>query len=110
MGGRFDRRAGAAGILERAAKSGIALGSTDYALLQSRLERRPEPKLLPAWIHMVEGLCEHMTPEQVRALRVDLIGRARTIASASGGFLGVGKVSATEADMIQQLESAFGRK
>jgi hypothetical protein len=57
---------------------------------------------------MVEGLCEHMTPEQVRALRVDLIERARAI--ASGGFLGVGKVSATEADMIQQLESAFGRK
>ena len=97
-------------ILARAEKSGIASGSTDHALLQSWLERRPEPKLLSAWIHMVEGLCEHMTPEQVRALRTDLIERARAIASASGGLLGVGKVSAAEADMIQQLESAFGRK
>jgi len=59
---------------------------------------------------MVEGLCEHMTPEQVRAPRVDLIERARAIASASGGLLGVGKVSETEAGMIQQLESAFGRQ
>ena len=97
-------------ILERAEKSGIAVGSADHALLQSWLERRPEPKLLSAWIHMVEGLCEHMTPEQVRALRADLIERARAIASASGGVLGVGKVSAAEADMIRQLESAFGRK
>jgi hypothetical protein len=97
-------------ILGRAEKSGIALGSTDHALLQSWLERRPEPKLLSAWTHMVEGLCEHMTPEQVRALRAELIERARAIASASGGLLGVGKVSAAEADMIHQLESAFGRK
>ena len=60
---------------------------------------------------MVEGLCEHMTPEQVRALRSDLIERARAIASASGGLLGVGKVSAAQADMIHQLESAsFGGK
>lgn len=97
-------------ILERAEKSGLAPGSTDHALLQSWLERRPDSKLLSAWIHMVEGLCEHMTPDQVRALRADLIERARSIASASGGLLGVGKVSAAEADMIQQLESAFGGK
>ena len=97
-------------ILERAEKSGLAPGSTDHALLQSWLERRPDPKLLSAWIHMVEGLCEHMTPEQVRTLRTDLIERARSIASASGGLLGVGKVSAAEADMIQQLESAFDGK
>jgi hypothetical protein len=97
-------------ILARAGTSGLAAGSPSQALLQTWLERRPEPKLLSAWTHMVEGLCEHMTPEQVRALRADLIERARAIASASGGLLGVGKVSAAEADMIHQLESAFGRK
>ena len=90
-------------ILERAEKSDIAPSSTDHSLLQSWLERRPDPKLLSAWIHM--------TPEQVRALRSDLIERARAIASASRGLLGVGKVSAAEADMIHQLESAsFGGK
>ena len=97
-------------ILERAEKSDIAPSSTDHSLLQSWLERRPDPKLLSAWIHMVEGLCEHMTPEQVRALRSDPIERARAIASASGGLLGVGTVSAAEADMIHQLESTFGGK
>jgi hypothetical protein len=94
-------------VLERAEKSGIAPGSSDHALLESWLERRPEPKLLTAWIQMVRGLREHMTPEQAAALRDGLIERAKAIASASGGVLGVGKVSAAEADMIQQLESAF---
>lgn len=98
------------GILERAEKSGIVLGSPDHVLLQSWLERKPEPKLLSAWVHLVEGLRENMAPEQVRALREDLIERARAVASVSGGLLGVGKVSVAEADMIQQLESAFGRK
>jgi hypothetical protein len=96
-------------ILERAGQSGVVPGSTDYALLESWLERRPEPKLLTAWIHMVEGICEHMTPEQVETLRAGLVERTQAIASASGGFLGVGKVSAAEADMIRQLESPFRR-
>ena len=56
---------------------------------------------------MVRGLREHMTPPQVESLRAGLIERAQAIAGASGGVLGVGKVSGAEADMIQQLESAF---
>ena len=94
-------------ILARAGTSGLAAGSPSQALLQTWLERRPEPKLLSAWIQMVKGLSEHMTPEQVRVLRADLIERARAIASASGGLLGVGKVSAAETDMIKRLEAAF---
>jgi hypothetical protein len=94
-------------VLERAEKSGITPGSTDHALLESWLERRPEPRLLSAWIQMVRGLREHMTPEQAETLRASLIERAQAIASASGGVLGLGKVSGAEADMIQQLESAF---
>jgi hypothetical protein len=48
-----------------------------------------------------------MTPEQAETLRASLSERAQAIASASGGVLGLGKVSGAEADMIQQLESAF---
>jgi hypothetical protein len=94
-------------ILARAGTSGLAAGSPSQALLQTWLERRPEPKLLSAWIQMVKGLSEHMTPEQILVLRGDLIERARAVASASGGLLGVGKVSAAETDMIKRLEAAF---
>jgi hypothetical protein len=94
-------------ILERAAKSGVTPGSTSYDLLKGWLERRPEPRLLTAWIHMVQGINENLTPEQVEALRGGLVERARAVASASGGVLGVGKISSAEAEMIRQLESAF---
>jgi hypothetical protein len=97
-------------ILDRAAKSGVTPGSPGHDLLKSWLERRPEPRLLTAWIQMVQGLNENLTPEQVEALRAGLVERARAVASASGGVLGVGKISSAEAEMIRQLESAFRTK
>jgi hypothetical protein len=97
-------------ILDRAAKSGVTSGSVSYDLLKSWLERRPEPRLLTAWIHMVQGINENLPPEQVEALRAGLVERSRAVASASGGVLGVGKISSAEAEMIDQLESAFRTK
>jgi len=104
--GSIDEREKRA-ILERAEKSGIAPSSTDHDLLQSWLERRPEPRLLTAWTHMVQGLRESLTPEQVESLRADLVERAQAVARASGGLLGMGRVSSAEAEMIRQLEAAF---
>jgi hypothetical protein len=94
-------------ILDRVEASGIARGSTGYDLLLSCLEHKPEPRLLTSWRHMVEGLCEHMTADEVAALRAGLVERARAIAKASGGLLGVGAISAAESEMIRQLEAAF---
>ena len=50
-----------------------------------------------------------VTPGSVSCdlLRAGLVERARAVASASGGVLGVGKISSAEAEMIRQLESAF---
>jgi|RhiMetdeSRZDD1v2_1073273.scaffolds.fasta_scaffold745001_2 hypothetical protein len=97
-------------ILKRAEEAGVLPGSPVHDLLKSWLERRPEPKLLAAWTHMVEGICEHLTPEQVDGLRTGLVERAQTIAMASGGLLGMGGVSRAEQEMIQTLAAAFRRK
>src|SRR5262245_13363056 len=97
-------------ILDRAAKSGVTPGSGSYDLLKSWLERRPEPRLLTAWIHMIQGISESLTAEQVEALRADLVERVGAVAGASGGVLGMGKISSAEAEMIRQLESAFRTK
>jgi hypothetical protein len=97
-------------ILDRAAKSGVTPGSSNHDLLKSWLERRPEPRLLTAWIHMVQGINENLTAEQVEALRAGLVERVQAVARASGGVLGVSKVSSAEAEMIRQLESAFRTK
>ena len=97
-------------ILDRAAKSGVTPGSSSYDLLKSWLERRPEARLLTAWTQMVEGISENLTAEQVEALRAGLVERARAVAGASGGVLGMGKISSAETEMIRRLESAFRTK
>jgi hypothetical protein len=99
-----ERRA----ILDRARDSGIAPGSTEHTLLEAWLDRRPEPKLLTAWTHMVQGMAEQLGPDGTARLKASLLERARAVAAASGGVLGVGsKVSSAEAAMLAQLESAF---
>ena len=99
-----ERRA----VLDRARDSGIAPGSTAQALLESWLERRPDPKLLDAWTHMVRGISDQLGADDAARLKAGLLDQARAVAGASGGVLGMGaKVSGAEAAMLAQLEAAF---
>lgn len=99
-----------ASILAHARTKGFAQGSTEYALLETWLETRPEPRFLAAWTELVRGLCERLSTEQVTALRHTLIERARMVARASGGILGLGKMSIAEKSMLEKLERAFDRR
>lgn len=99
-----ERRA----ILDRTGDSGVARGSAEYALLEAWLDRRPDPKLLTAWTHLVQGMCEQLGPDEAARLKAGLLERARAVAGASGGVLGIGsKVSNIEAAVLAQLEVAF---
>lgn len=99
-----ERRA----ILDRAGDSGVAPESTEYALLEAWLDRRPDPKLLTAWMTLVQGMCEQLGPDGAARLKASLLERARTVAGASGGVFGMGsKVSNAEAAVLEQLEAAF---
>lgn len=99
-----ERRA----ILDRAGDSGVARGSTEYALLEAWLDRQPDSKLLTAWTYLVQGMCEHLGPDGAARLKEGLLERARTVASASGGVFGIGsRVSDAEAAVLAQLEATF---
>jgi len=87
--GSLDARERSA-ILERFDETEFAPGSPARALLEGWLTRKPEPKLMNAWTHLVTGLAEQMTREEVAALKKGLLERARAVAGASGGFPGSG--------------------
>lgn len=107
--GTLDAKERAA-VMEHARESGFKPGSIELALLEAWLERRPEASLLTAWTHMVQGLCEELAPPEVAKLRSSLLDRARAVAGASGGVMGLGsKVSKPEAAMLAKLEKAFDR-
>jgi hypothetical protein len=95
-------------LLTGAEAAGVAPGSVEASLLEAWSKRRPEPKLLTAWIHLVQGMCENLAPDDVAKLKSGLLEKARSVARASGGTLGLGsKVSASESRMLEQLEQAF---
>ncbi len=106
--GRIEDKERAA-IMEASAQGGLIKGSPDYQILDRWLSHRPEPSLLEAWTHYVQGLCEQMAPEEREGLRRDLIDRARRVAAAAGSFLGLtSPISQAEQRMLDQLDAAFG--
>ncbi len=105
--GKIDEKEKKA-VLEAACKSFIPKDSVDFNLLRCWLEHKPDSKLLEAWVHYMKGLCEKLSDTEKDALKKDLIGHARAVAQAAGGFLGLGsKISKTEEQMLVQLEAVF---
>jgi hypothetical protein len=95
-------------IIQAATSIGVPTDGPGYALLQAWLEHKPPTKLLHTWETYTTALVATLTPEQREGMKSDIIGRARAVAQAAGGFLGLGpKVSAAEAQILERLEKAF---
>jgi hypothetical protein len=94
-------------VLEFARQQGIPEGSVVGELLGRWLEQRPEPALLAAWQLYIEALCERLSAHQRQHLKDELLRNVRAAAEASGGFLGIGKISSAEKAVLAKLESSF---
>ncbi len=98
-----------AAVLHAAEENGVEKGSSSHDMLEAWLSQRPHPDLLETWKAYVAALCQQLSAAEKQALRSDLLTRARTVAEATGGFLGLGrKVSAAEEALLGTLERAFG--
>ena len=99
-----ERRA----VLDVAAGSGMAPGSVDYALLEAWLAHRPASAMLEAWVLYIQGLSEALTKDEREAMRTQLMSRARLVADAAGGFLGLTpKTSRDEKGVLARMNAAF---
>ena len=94
-------------VMSAAVEVGIESGSRASELLATWLAYQPSPKLLEGWLAYMEVLREALGPQQRADLKADIAGRARRVAEAAGGILGLGAVSAKEADMLERIEGAF---
>jgi len=94
-------------ILHAAEDSGISKDSTAHKLLENWLDSEPEDGLFTAWRDYVGALCEVMGEDDGTRLKQELMGRARTVAEAAGGFLGLARISAEEHKVLEQLEQAL---
>lgn len=95
-------------ITGAAAESGIAAGTASRVILDSWLVVAPEPALLDAWLDYVGDLRPRLGAEALTTLREQTLGRARAVAEAAGGYLGIGPhVSHEEAAILGRIAAAF---
>lgn len=96
-------------ILQGAHGKGLEQGSDGYELLQSWLKKRPDTGLLEAWEGYIKALASQLNDEQNKLLKNQIVGFAKMVAAAAGGFLGIGKVSSEEEKILARIEAAFQR-
>ena len=97
-------------VLAGADKNGVKEGSVDYELLDNWLKHRPPESLLEAWTHYIAGLCENMTDLERKTFREVVLDRARRVAQATGGILGLFKISPEESAVLRKMEKAFSAR
>ncbi|MGI9431242.1 MAG: hypothetical protein ACR2PQ_03465 [Myxococcota bacterium] len=94
-------------ILSGAESTGIEVDSPSYGLLSLWTEEQPAPALTDAWRGFISALSKELSDEERGRMRDRIVGRARAVAEAAGGFLGVGAVSREERAALEALEQAF---
>lgn len=91
-----------------AVSKGIGGMGANVEILDYWLKHRPSHRLMEAWLHYIKGLCENMSADERNALKEEVLGHARAIAEAAGGFLGLtSPISKAEENVLKQLEDAF---
>jgi tellurite resistance protein len=95
-------------VLSAAEQAGLSRESAAFQLLEGWLAVQPGRRVMAAWKDYVGSLANTLSPQAKATLRQDLLGRARAVAKAAGGFLGLGsKVSRSEQAVLDELEQAF---
>lgn len=96
-------------VVRAAEEHGVKGGTPAGELLDGWLEQPPPQALIDAWKRYVQVVCADLDEAERRELHEHTVGRARSVAEAAGGFLGLtSKVSAVEQKLLADLERALG--
>ncbi len=95
-------------VLRAAADEGISVETPNYRLLQAWLEECPGPALQTAWQDYARALIQVLDATNLATVRNSTLKRARQVAHAAGGFLGlVNPISKNEELVLLDLAHAF---
>jgi hypothetical protein len=94
-------------IINALKESGVREDGPAFEMLDRWLQQPPEPKLLPLWKQYTQALMQELTPEAREGVKQTVLKHARDVAQAAGGFLGFGRITDKEMEMLEQLEQAF---
>ena len=98
-------------VLAGAKEGGLDSRPEAQALLDAWLAAPPPPSLAEAWRGYVQAITATMSAAERDSLSREILGRARRVADATGGFLGLSsRISAAEEAVLASLATAFGGK
>jgi hypothetical protein len=95
-------------VLRAASELGITEDSPAHGFLIDLLAARPAGTLMDHWEQFVAALRKQAGANAFSAIAGDVAGRARDVAEAAGGILGIGAVSHAESEALARIESALG--
>ena len=99
-------------IIEAARARGVEAGSAAESQLAMWLTTRPSADFFEGTLRVIAAILQTRSSEEREASRRDLLSYCTAIASASGGILGLGRVSPEEhrvlARISQELEHTRG--
>ena len=93
----------ASSVMAQARSLGIAEGSAAEAVLEEWLRHRPPMQAFDAWVRYTRGVLSQLSGRAIAKFIRGTEHQLRSIATASGGVLGIGKVSETEAAAIDRI-------
>ena len=95
-------------VLRAAEQEGLSKQSANYELLNGWLAKMPPPDLITVWKQYVAALVANLDDPARTTLKTQIMGRARSVAEASGGFLGLtARISDAEKRILHDLEEIF---
>ena len=91
-------------VLKAAAAQGVAPDSVAGQMLDKWLAQQPGANLVDAWKRHMRALWPQLSPKERDEIRASALDRARSVAEAAGGFLGLtSKISAEEQAVVDEL-------
>ena len=106
MVGRFLRHPWL--VLKASAAQGVAPDSVAGQMLGNWLVQRPGAELIEAWKRQMRALWPSLSPKERSEIRASALERARSVAEAAGGFLGLtSRISAQEKAVLDDLAQAL---
>lgn len=97
-----------AAVMQAAKEGGVQPGSPGHQMLDKWLNRGADPALIKAWAEFAKTLASRLHGGDREALAASIVDKARTVAEASGGFMGMGnKVSKEEQAVLDEIRKAL---
>lgn len=97
-------------IYDLARSRGIEAGSPADQRLTEWLNERPAGDFFERTLRIIRALLQALPPDERAASHSDLLSRCAQVAAASGGILGLGKVSEDEQALLDRIAAELGRE